>query len=57
MPALVKRRVGSLAGTREDEETMVCPFSSKNFRKRERTSRLDMYSMGGLLGAAEKFES
>ncbi len=37
MPALVKRSVGSLCGTTEDEGTMAWPLFSKNSRKVSRT--------------------
>src|ERR1700675_3994225 len=38
MPALVKRSVGSWAGTRGDERTTVCPWRRKYSRKRWRSS-------------------
>src|ERR1041385_2686978 len=38
MPALVKSNVGSLAGRSGDERTVVCPCSSKYFRKASRSS-------------------
>src|SRR5215471_15758964 len=34
MPALVNRRVGSFAGTSEEERTMRCPRVAKKSRKR-----------------------
>ena len=39
IPAFVKRRVGSSAGTREEEATRRCPFSSKYERNVSRTLR------------------
>src|SRR5437867_1418653 len=38
MPALVKSRVWSPAGTSDDDGTRVCPFRSKYLRKASRTS-------------------
>src|SRR5258706_347663 len=38
MPALVKSRVGSLLGTREELSMTLCPFFSKYLRKRLRIS-------------------
>src|SRR6476469_5128990 len=38
MPALMKSRVGSLAGTRDDEWTRLCPLLSKKRRKVSRIS-------------------
>ena len=37
MPAVVKRTEGS-SGTSEEEGTIVCPLSSKNFRNFSRIS-------------------
>src|SRR5690606_36642422 len=37
MPALVKRRVGSLAGTRDEDGTRSWPRSAKKSRNAERT--------------------
>src|SRR4030095_16444637 len=42
MPLLVNSSVGSLAGTSEDEGTIVCPRAAKNSRKRLRMSAVFM---------------
>src|SRR5436305_3833407 len=47
MPALVKRRVGSSAGIRDEEGTRRWPRSSKYFRNASRTSaELHVFFMG-----------
>jgi hypothetical protein len=38
MPALVKSRVGSSSGTREELGRMACPFWRKKSKKEERIS-------------------
>src|SRR5262249_29085260 len=56
MPALVKRSVGSWAGTRGDERTTGCPWRAKEARNCCRSSdplmvmRLLYRASGGLVG-------
>jgi hypothetical protein len=43
MPAVVKSKVGSPWGTREEPGMTLCPFSSKNFKKAVLISSLFTY--------------
>src|SRR5690606_35081924 len=53
MPAFVNSRVGSLAGTKDEEATCLCPISSKKSRKACRASTLLM----GFISFPEKISS
>src|SRR3974390_1623121 len=50
MPALVNSSVGSLAGTSEEEWTILCPFCSKKRRNMERTSEPEGILLGIRVG-------
>ena len=57
MPALVKRTVGSLAGTNESLGTTLCFFDSKNFKYLVLISSVVMLLLSEFLGNSVEFFS